>query len=376
MTRTRDNLICCVIALTALGVVVGHSVATAHADHLQGAYRVLLKRVIFLGLGVAAMALAATVDYRFWRRRRWPIYAGAILLLVLVLIPGVGVERNHARRWFRVAGFSCQPSEFAKIALVVAVAAFAARRRAELGRFWKGLAPGLALVGLPAALILVEPDFGTATLVAAIGALILLVGGAKLWHMVVLAAPGLAAAVALVAGSPYRRGRILAFLRPWEHYDGPGYQLIHSLLALGSGGLLGLGPGGSQQKLYFLPESSTDFAFAILGEELGLVGALAALGLFVYFVVLGMRVAGNAPDLFGSLLAFGITSVIGLQAAINIAVVTASAPTKGIPLPFISAGGTSLVVTLASVGVLLNVAAQAEAALARETRIQAEGAIG
>ena len=223
-----------------------------------------------------------------------------------------------------------------------------------------GLLPCMAVVGATAALILVEPDYGTAALIGIIGSLVVLVAGAPVWPMAAAAFTGLAGAAALVWHSPVRQARVLAFLDPAQHLDGAGYQLMHSLISLGSGGLFGRGLGASRQKLFFLPEPETDFIFAVIGEELGLIGALAVIFLFVLILRQGMKIASRARDPFGALLAFGITALVVFQALIHIAVVTASMPTKGIVLPLVSSGGSSIVVTLAAIGVLLNIASQAE----------------
>jgi len=357
--RLRNNILCSVIALVALGFVMSDSVAAARATDLRLAYAALLKQAVITVLGVGAMLLLARVDYHLLYRWRWHLFFGSMGLLVLVLAPGIGVQVNGARRWIRFMGQSVQPSELAKLALVAVLAGYAVNRQDAIESFFGGFAPAMVAVGLCAGLVLLEPDFGTAALLGAVGTIVLVVAGARVSHVLILGMPAAAGLAFLICKSPNRLGRILAFLDPWAHYDGPGYQLVQSLVGLGSGGFLGVGLGGSMQKLYFLPEPGSDFVLAVLGEEMGLIGTLGVLAFFSLLVIEGVRLSGRAPDLFGSLLAFGITLCIGLQAAINIAVVTASVPTKGIPLPFISAGGTSLFFNMVGVGVLLNIARHA-----------------
>jgi len=356
--QSRNNIICAVTALTAAGFIMACSIAQTRSITGPASLQTLLRPLLYIAAGAVAMFLASRLDYHFLQRRGALLYFAALILLALVLVPGLGAWAKGARRWFRFGGLSFQPSEFAKIAAIAAIACFAAARGPRLTGLFTGFIPGLALAAVPAGLILLEPDFGSAILLATTCVLVLLAAGARPTHAALFAAPALAGLCFLVYRSPQRFGRIMAFLDPWSHYDGPGYQVIHSLIAIGSGGVLGRGPGASAQKLFYLPEPGADFVFAVIGEEFGLIGALAVIALFALLVYEGMRVSSRAPDLFGSLLAFGLTTTIGLQAAINIAVVTASAPTKGIPLPFISAGGSSLVFTMTAVGLVLSVARQ------------------
>ncbi len=273
----------------------------------------------------------------------------------MVLLPGVGTERNGARRWLRVGPVGFQPSEPAKIALLIAVAALAAARGERMKEFRAGFLPAMGIVGAAVGLILLEPDFGTAALVGAIGMVVALAGGVAPLPVAGVGLLGAAGGGFLIWQSPARLARVFAFLDPWAHREAAGYQVIHSLLSLGSGGLLGRGLGAGHQKLYFLPEADSDFVFAVIGEEFGLLGTLVVIFLFVALVRQGMRISATAPDLFGKLLAFGITTLIALQALIHIAVVTGSMPTKGITLPFVSSGGSSLVVVMAAVGILMNI---------------------
>jgi cell division protein FtsW len=356
VSAISDNILCAAIALVAMGLVMAYSVSAARVSDLSSGYLALGKHLLHVGLAFALMFLMSRLDYRFLYRHRWPIFFAAMALLALVLVPGVGTVRNGARRWFRVAGFSLQPSEFAKLALLALLAGQAVDRGEQMREFFRGLLPAMLLVGVATGLTLLEPDFGTAALIVAIGTAMLLVAGVRVWHLLLLGSPAVAGLALMVLHSPMRLKRVFAFLDPWAYYDGAGYQVIQSLLALGRGGIFGQGPGGSVQKLYFLPEAHSDFVLAVLGEEIGLVGGIGVLALYAVLTVEGMRLSGRASDLFGSLLAFGVTCAIGLQAAINVAVVTASVPTKGIALPFISSGGSSLLANMVGVGILLSVA--------------------
>jgi cell division protein FtsW len=360
MKRTSDILLCSVATLLALGAVMVFSCLSARASTLDLGLMYLFKHALWVAAGVAVMLFMSRLDYHWLERHQWAIGIVALASLVAVLLPQVGTAMHGARRWIRFYGpLGFQPSEIAKLALLVVLCGMAARRGDQMRSLRSGLLPCMAVVGATAALILVEPDYGTAALVGIIGSLVVLVAGAPAWPMAAAGFAGLCGAAALVWHSPARLARVLAFLDPAQHLDGAGYQLIHSLIALGSGGLFGRGLGASRQKLFFLPEPETDFIFAVIGEELGLIGALAVVFLFVLILRQGMKIASRARDPFGALLAFGITALVVFQALIHIAVVTASMPTKGIVLPLVSSGGSSIVATLAGIGVLLNIASQA-----------------
>ncbi|MGO8703638.1 MAG: putative lipid II flippase FtsW [Candidatus Brocadiia bacterium] len=360
MKRTSGILLCCVATLLALGAVMVFSCLSARASTLDIGLEYLFKHALWVAGGVVIMLLMSRLDYHWLERHQRIIGIVALAALAAVLFPHVGTMTHGARRWIRFYGpIGFQPSEIAKLALLVVLCGMAARRGEQMRSLRSGLLPCMAIVGLTAGLILVEPDYGTAALIGIIGSLVVLVAGAPVWPMAAASSAGIAGAAALVWRSPVRQARVLAFLDPAQHLDGAGYQLMHSLIALGSGGLLGRGLGASGQKLFFLPEPETDFIFAVIGEELGLIGALAVIFLFTLILWQGMKIASRARDSFGRLLAFGITALIVFQALIHIAVVTASMPTKGIVLPLVSSGGSSIVVTLAAIGILLNIASQA-----------------
>jgi cell division protein FtsW len=360
MKRTSGILLCCVATLLALGAVMVFSCLSARASTLDVGLTYLFKHALWVAGGVVVMLLMSRLDYHWLEKHQRAIAIAALASLVVVLIPHLGTATHGARRWIRFYGpIGFQPSEIAKVALLVALCGMAARGGDRMRSLRSGLLPCMAVVGVTAALILVEPDYGTAALIGIIGSLVALAAGAPVWPMAAAAFAGIAGAAALVWRSPVRQARVLAFLDPAHHLDGAGYQLMHSLIALGSGGLFGRGLGASRQKLFFLPEPETDFIFAVIGEELGLIGALAVIFLFVLILRQGMKIACRARDPFGRLMAFGITALIVFQALIHIAVVTASMPTKGIVLPLVSSGGSSIVVTLAAIGILLNIASQA-----------------
>ena len=348
------------VVLLSVGVVMVYSAsAIVAAERFHDPYFFLKKQIFWALLGALALWLALRVDYRRLEGLVVPLLLVAGVLLVLVLVPPLGQAINGTRRWIRLGPVSFQPAELAKLALVVYLAAFLARRRDALGDFRRGLLPPLAVAGVLAALVLAQPDLGSSlTLVALTFALLFLAGG-RVRHLALVLAPALPLLAVAVWVAPYRVRRITTFLDPWSDPRGSGFQIIQSWLAFGNGGLLGQGIGGSQQKLFYLPEAHTDFIFAIVGEELGLVGALAIVGLFVVLAWRGLRIGLRAPDPFGAYLALGITVLIATQAVVNLGVVTGLLPTKGLPLPFISFGGSALLVTMLATGVLLNIAQQA-----------------
>ena len=360
----------CVAALLALGLVMLYSSSMA-----QVGARYLAMQVVWCALGLVACLAAAVVDYRHLKKVWWVLYAVAVLMLVLVLNKHLGVVRGGARRWFSVGGFQFQPSEFAKVALVIALAWYGEHFQRQMPQWKRGiLIPGL-LIGLTAGLIFVEPDVGSALVVTAVGGILLLISGIRLSY---LAPPVLAVAIALgcfLYHNPMRSERIYSWLHVEETRQDKGLQAYQAMVALGSGGLTGKGLGDGRQKLGFLPEHHTDFIFSIIGEELGLVATLLVTLAFVAIVGCGIYISMHSADTFGFLLGSGITFLIGLQAFINIGVVTSALPNKGLPLPFISKGGSNLLMVLTGVGLLLSIARQAretEGVLTRSKLMEGE----
>jgi len=346
------------IVLLALGLVMVASTAPA-LNPAQARYLVL-RHTLWLVASLGAMLLATSIDYHTLRRYSVPVLFVSLASLVGVL--GFGVVINGARRWYRVSSFlSIQPSEFFKVALCLYMADFLAREQERIKTFFKGFLQPVCIMGVAFGLILMQPDFGTALLIAVVTFGMLFVAGIRIVHVLPAVVASVPLLVYIVTVVPYRFQRILTFLDPWADAQGSGYQIVQSLIALGSGGLFGVGLGNSRQKLLYLPEAGSDFVFAIIGEEFGLFGCAVVVLLFALLFWCGIRVARNARDMFGSLLAFGVTFTIGLQAAVNIAVVTCSAPTKGLALPLVSAGGSSLVATAVAVGLMMNVASSIEA---------------
>lgn len=345
------------MVLLGLGVVMVYSASAVMAHEERGDSLYYLKRhVLFALLGLTAAYGVLLVDYR----RLQPLARLGVLLaavaLIVVLIPGLGRQVGGARRWFRLGEFSVQPAELAKLAVIIYLADLLARKGKAVTSFRHGFLPGLLIVAVVVALVLAQPDLGTAFLIAAVS-LVLFIGAGVPWRqMGAVMLPAVPAFLALLVAMPYRRRRLMAFADPWRDPQGTSFQIVQSMLAIGSGGAWGVGLGQSHQKLFYLPHAHTDFVFAVITEELGLVGGLAVLGLFAAFVWLGMRIAALADDAFGRLLSIGLVAMIGLEAAINLGVVTALLPTKGLPLPFVSYGGSSLVMKMVAVALLLNVA--------------------
>ncbi|HVF44256.1 MAG TPA: putative lipid II flippase FtsW [Pyrinomonadaceae bacterium] len=350
------------VALALFGVIMVYSASAIVATgekHPQYFYAV--RQGIWTLIGLGAMWYGMKFDYR---QLRSPLIAHGLLVTALVLLVAVFAfpPINGARRWIRAAGvFSMQPSEISKLALAIFLARFLERRAGEEGSFWRTFVPCVALTGLLALLVVAEPDLGTAMMLAVVCAVVLFTAGARLKHMAIAAAPALVGVVGLLVFVPFRMRRMTAFLDPWADPQGTSYQVVQSLLAVGSGGVDGLGFTQGRQKMFFLPFAHSDFIFAVVGEELGLLGGLAVIALFGLLLWRGMRAAMRAPDRFGMLLGVGIVTGIVAQALFNMSVVLALLPTKGIPLPFISYGGSSLVPTLFAVGILLNISQQASA---------------
>jgi len=370
MKTATTTLVLCVASLLALGMVMlySSSMADKGTHYLQN-------QVIWCSLGLLVCAVTTALDYTLLKRFAWPIFVIAVFLLALVLVPHVGLEVKGGRRWFGIGRtLRFQPSELGKLALIIAVAGYGEHFQRQLGEFKKGLLyPGL-LIGLVLGLIFLEPDRGTTILLSCVAAAMLIVAGAR-WKF---ALPPFLAVVAGLAFSliydPMRTKRIFAWLDTDKHKMDAGYQAYQAMLALGAGGWTGLGLGNSREKLGFLPEHNTDFIFAIIGEELGLVATLLVVVAFILLVLSGIYIASHANDTFGLLLGSGITFLIGIQAFINIGVVTSALPTKGFPLPFISYGGSNLLMMLAGIGILLSIARRARVVhTAASTSLEPEG---
>ncbi|HEV7888489.1 MAG TPA: putative lipid II flippase FtsW [Acidimicrobiales bacterium] len=352
-----------VVVLDMIGLVMVLSASSVQALRNNGsAWQFFGKQLIWVVTGAAVMVAALRVDYRRWRVLAKPLLGGSIALLVVVLLPGVGITVSGSTRWLGAGGWRFQPSEFAKVGVLLYCADLLARRSGKMGDWRMGVLPVLAAFGSVAVLVMAQPDMGTTLAIGTITLTLLWVAGTRLSHMTTLLAGTAATAFVVALAEPYRRARMLSFLNPWKDAGNTGFQAVQGLVALGSGRWFGLGLGASRAKWGFLPNSHTDFIFAIIGEELGLVGALLVVGLFVAFAVLGVRASLRAPDRFGMLLAAGITSWIVGQAFINIGAVIGLLPITGVPLPFISFGGSALVITMGAVGILLNVARQARPA--------------
>jgi cell division protein FtsW len=370
MSRDSAILLVLVFALLTIGLVMLYSATAVVAEHsprYHDSGYFLKKQLVWTLIGVGAMLVAARVPYTVWGRYRVPVLLATVVLLGLVFVPGVGATLNAARRWIRVGGFFFQPSEVAKIGIAIFIAAFAAKDPDRLKRFFTGLIPAGAAVAVVCGLILVEPDVGTSLFIAMTMGMTMIVAGVRWAHVLPLfVGAGSFVAYYALTHTEHIQPRIDGWLHPEHDPLGKGHQILQSLLALGSGGWTGEGLGRGTAKLYFLPEAHCDFIFPVIGEELGFVGASAILILYMALGLVGYRIMRRAPDRFGFLLSFALTTYIILQAAINVAVVTASMPTKGIPLPFISAGGSSVLLTLIGVGMLVNVGNAAERGTCQE----------
>ena len=345
----------CVAGLLALGIVILYSAGMAQPEA-----RYLNMQLVWGGLGLIACFALTIVDYRWFRKIAFPLLAFALVLLLLVLIPGIGLKLNGARRWFDLGPMNFQPSELAKISLIMALAAWGQLHGRRMSEFKYGLAlPGGAIT-VTLGLIFLEPDYGSTMLLASVCCILLFVAGSNWKYIVPPMAMGAVLIGVSIMNDPLRMKRIMAFLHPEQHREGVGFQSYQAMLALGSGGTTGLGLGNGRQKLGFVPEHHTDFIFSVIGEELGVIATIGVVLAFMAIVICGLYIAWNARDRFGMILGTGITFLIGLQAFINIGVVTSALPNKGLPLPFISYGPSSLVMMLSGVGILLSIASYSQ----------------
>jgi len=346
--------------LLALSLVVVFDVSYFQAKESYGdPLYFFQKHLIAIGIGLVLAGIASRVPIALYRAAAYPLLGVSALLLVAVLIPGIGTQRGGAQRWLLLGPVMFQPSELAKLALVLYLAAAMARKGDRIREFWGGVLPFCMVAGVLCGLTLLEPDFGNTVILGGVLVLMLYVAGARMGHLVMLGSVAVPFLAYQVATHPYRLKRVFAFMNPDEDPLGINFQLHQSLIAIGSGGFAGVGIGASQQKLFYVPAPHTDFIFSMIVEELGLLGAGAVVVIFAMVVLRACRIARLHQDPFPSLLAFGLAGLIALQAVLNLAVVLGCLPTKGLPLPFVSYGGSAMMLSLAEVGVLL--------ALARET---------
>jgi cell division protein FtsW len=353
--------------LVTFGWVMVYSTSAVVAEFTYGnQYYFLKKQVAASIIGFLCLLGTLNIPFQKWQRWAWILFTAGIVSLALVLV--IGRQVGGAKRWLKLGDFGFQPSEPVKIFMILALADFLDRRQSQLKFFWKGFVPACLIFLVPAALTLREPDLGTCVLMCGTGFAIVLLGGARWEHCLGTLAAGAAGITLAILKASYRMHRVMAFLDPWKDPHGAGYQLIQSLLAIGSGGIFGKGLGNSQLKLHYLPDAHTDFIFSIIGEELGLVGTSLLLLLFAALAVRGFRIVRQAPNLFATLTATGIIFLTSFQALIHLAVSVGLMPTKGIPLPFLSFGGSSLVVMLAAFGILLNISRYAVPASPRRLR--------
>lgn len=349
-------LLLMVVSLTCFGVVMVYSASSVMAaKKFHDGFYFLKRQSLFALLGFAAMGVAMHIDYHVWKKAAVPLFLACFFMLLLVFLPGIGGTAKGAARWIRLPGFNFQPSELAKVALILYMAYSLDKRREKLKQFMSGFFPYLLILGVFIAVLLAQHDMGAALTMLAVAIVMLFAAGTRVQYILGMGIVALPGVCLLIMTQAYRMRRITAFFDPWQDPTDAGFQIIQSWLALGTGGIIGQGLGEGKQKLFYLPEAHTDFILSVCGEELGFVGVVVIAALFLLLVQRSIMVAIAAEDDFGRFLAFGIAILIGLEAFVNMAVVTGMLPTKGIALPFLSYGGSSLIISLSAIGVLLNV---------------------
>lgn len=361
MKETRRNYIIItilVLALASFGCLMVYSASCYSAKyHFNNEYFFLFKQIFGVVVGFALMILMSFIDYHKLAKFKWILFGVTVVLLVLVFIPGIGVSSYGASRWISILGFSIQPSEIAKFVLVIFSASYLSQNSDKVKTF-RGLLPVLLMAGVICVLVILEPSMSVTMCLAFTTLFMLIVGGISKKHTIMFSIPAAACVPILILAEPYRMKRLFAFLNPWASPQGEGFQLIQSLYSLGNGGWFGVGLFSSRQKYLFLPFAESDFILSIIGEEFGLIGVITLMAVYVALIFFLIKISLNAPDRFGALLSAGVAFVIGVQTLLNIAVVSGSIPPTGLPLPFISSGGTSVMVFMAAVGICLNVLRQ------------------
>lgn len=349
-------LLISVIAISIFGIIMIYSSSNIWAEYkFNDAFKYLKMQGLFLIVGIVLMIIISKIPYKYYLDKANIILVICFVLLILVLIPGIGKIRNGSRSWFGVGGLGIQPSEFMKLALIIFISKYLHKNERNNISIKKDILPILFITLLTFGLIMLQPDFGTGVIIVMSIIGILFISGLKMRFFIIAGLFGAVGAVVLILIAPYRFERILSFINPWVDPLGTGFQAIQSLFAIGPGGLLGLGLGNSIQKHFYLPEPQTDFIFAIISEELGFLGVLIVSALFLTIIYRGMRISLNAKDLFSKYLSFGITFSLAFQALLNLMVVVSLIPITGVTLPFLSYGGSSLLITLCSMGILLNI---------------------
>jgi len=348
-----------VLFLVGIGIVMVYSASSALALKKFGSgYYFLKKQAIFALLGIVVLVTCRHFPYRLYRSLTYPFLVFSVILLAAIKLSGFGYSAGGSARWLRFGAFSFQPSEFVRFALVIYLAYSMDKKKDKLQDFYVGFMPHILVLGILSALILIQPDFGSVLILGAVTWIMLFVGGVRLLHlfsalMVILPILGY-----FMISAEYRIKRLITFLNPWKYPSDAGYQVVHSLMAFGTGGIWGTGIGNGYQKLFYLPEPHTDFIFSVIGEELGLMGVLIILGLYVLIFWRGIWIARNTEDSFGAFMAVGLTAAIGLQVCVNMGVALGLLPTKGLTLPFLSYGGSSLLMNMAAIGILMNIEAK------------------
>lgn len=359
MKKYRFLLLISVITLSIFGVIMIYSASYIWAEYkYNNPYKFVINQFVFMIIGLIFMHIISKIDYNLYKKYSNKLLLICVILLVLVLIPGIGTVRNGSRSWFGIGSLGVQPSEFTKLVLIIFTSKYLVNNIDDIKKFKKGLLPILLVIGFIFFLIMLQPDFGTGTIIVMSVMGLLFIGGIDIKFMYKGIILGIVGIVCLILIAPYRLQRILSFLDPWSDPLGSGFQIIQSLYAIGPGGLLGMGFGNSIQKHFYLPEPQTDFIFSIISEEFGFVGILIVATLFLLLIISGFMISKNQIDLFAKYLSFGITFQIAFQSLLNLMVVVGLIPVTGVTLPFLSYGGSSLMITLASIGVILNISRQ------------------
>ena len=345
-----------VFLLSIFGIIMIYSSSYIWANYKFGdSFRYIKLQSLFFIIGIILMILISNVDYRIYNKNAWNIFAFCTILLVLVLIPGIGSVRNGSRSWFGIGSFGIQPSEFAKLSLIILTSKYLTNSDKYLSSIKKGIIPILFLLFLIFGLIMLQPDFGTGMIIVVSIISMLYIAGVNMKFFIGLGLIGIVGIIALIVVAPYRMDRITSFLNPWADPLGTGFQIIQSLYAIGPGGLFGMGFLNSRQKHFYLPEPQTDFIFSIISEEFGIMGAILVSLLFISILYCGIKISLECKDSFGKYLSFGIIFQMIIQAIMNLSVVIGLIPVTGVTLPFLSYGGSSLLVSMASIGIIMNI---------------------